>query len=313
MAENKKIKKAVILAGGLGTRFLPATLAIAKELFPISEKPILMYQLEDLASAGFTDILIVGNHLKESSFLSFIHPPKNYIEKVKMENKMMYLDDYNKLISKLENVSYVNQEIGSEFFNKHNGDNGEKLGSSIAILACKDWANGEPFMAINGDDYCVYDDGKSPSKELVDLFDKTGDYVVYGRACNKSEIYKYSSMVIGKKLYDGAFKMDDIIEKPKVEEAPSNIMGFAKYIFNSDVFDEILRSKPRTNGEYCITDIISDKAKKGLVSTCIFNGTYFDCGSKIGLQMAGNYVLLRDKQFKDALIQEFENMKNKLK
>lgn len=311
--ENKSnIKKAVILAGGLGTRFLPATLAIAKELFPVSDKPLLMYQLEDLVEGGFTDILIVGNHLKEASFLSFINPSNDYIEKVKMENKMGQLEGYNKLFSKIENISYINQEVGSKLFNESNNSNGEKLGSSIAILACREWANGEPFMAINGDDYCVYSDGKTISKQLADVFNKTGDYIVLGRECDINDISKYSSMELGESFGENSFKMNNIIEKPKKEEAPSNIMGFSRYIFTPDVFEEILNSEPRANGEYCITDIISKKAKQGRASTFIFKGHYFDCGSKIGLQMAGNYVLLKDEKLKQMLISEFEQIKNEL-
>lgn len=311
MDNKQKIKKAVVLAGGLGTRFLPATLAIAKELFPILDKPILMYQLEDLAKAGFTDILIVGNELKEKSFSSFIQPPRIYLEKVEQENKMMFLKEYNELFSKFKSVSYINQEIGSDLFNKYNNSKGEKRGSSIAILSCKEWANGEPFMAINGDDFCIYDDGKSSAKELVDIFEKTGDYVVYGRECAIKDISKYSSMTLGENLYGNAYKMIDIIEKPKMEEAPSNVMGFSKYIFSDDIFDEILSSSPRANGEYCITDIFTKKAREGKASTYIFNGTYFDCGNKIGLQMAGNYLLFKDNDNRKLVIEEFEKLKNK--
>ena len=305
-----KIHKAVILAGGLGTRFLPATLVVAKELFPICEQPILMYHLEDLAKAGITDILIVGNKLKEESFMTFITPPKEYLEKVEKDGKLNLLEKYNNLMEKFNSFTYINQEIGSDYFNKENNVTGEQRGSSIAILSCKEWAKGEPFIVFNGDDFCVYPDGTATASDLINVYNQTGDYVVYGREVSRDLIYKYSSMVIGEKhLSCNGFKMNDIIEKPVKGTEPSNIMGFAKYVFTGDVFDRILKSKPRKNGEFCITDVISDVAREGKTSTCIFDGLYYDCGSRLGLQMAGNYVLFKDGEDKEALIEQFDKLK----
>ena len=309
---NQKIKKAVILAGGLGTRFLPATLALAKELFPICEKPILMYHLEDLAKAGVTDVLIVGNKLKEDSFSSFLNPSKEYMDKIISDGKLSFLEEYNDIMSKVK-VSYINQEVAEDYFSEVNKLDKKCRGSSIAILACKDWANGEPFMVFNGDDFCVYDDGRSVSGELIKVYDNTNDYIILGREVEIEKISSYSSMKLGEKLTnENSYKLLDIIEKPKKEEAPSNIMGFARYVFNADVFEKILVSKPNNKGEYCITDVISEVAQNGNASTCIFTGNYFDCGSKLGLQMAGNYVLMQDKNNRDFIISELERLKNNL-
>lgn len=306
---NKKIKKAAILAGGLGTRFLPATLALAKELFPICDKPILMYILEDLLSAGITDILIIGNKLKENSFKSFISPSQEYLEKVKEDKKESYLTDYNELMSRIT-ISYVNQEEGTQLFKTYNNTEKNVRGSSIAVLACKEWANGEPFVVINGDDFCMYDDKHSVVGEVVEVYNYTNDYVVLGKVIDIDSVSKYSSMKLNRPLFnDKTFKIDDIIEKPKKEEAPSNIMGFSKYIFKGDVFDRILKSKPRPNGEYCLTDVLSDVAKEGNLSTAIFTGNYYDCGSKQGLLMAGNFILMQDKDLKKYLIEEFDKLR----
>jgi len=305
----KKIKKAVILAGGLGTRFLPATLALAKELFPICEKPILMYHIEDLIKAGITEVLIIGNKLKEDSFNSFINPSNEYLDKIKKDNKLSFLDSYNSLKSSLNDLSYINQEIGSDYLRQHKNLDVEQRGSSIAILACKDWVKDEPFLVFNGDDFLEYPSGESVSKSLVDLYAETGDNIVFGREVNLDDIYKYSSISLAEKLkVKNSYKIHDIIEKPKKEEAPSNIMGFARYVFNSEIFDKILNSSPRANGEYCITDVISELAKENKVSTYIFDGHYFDCGSKLGLQMAGNYLLMKDSNNRKLLIDEFERI-----
>ena len=304
-----KIRKAVVLAGGLGTRFLPGTLVLAKELFAIKGEPILMYHLRELADAGITDILIVGNKLKEESFNSFINPPKEYLEKIEKDGKLSLLQSYNDLKARFHSISYVNQEIGSDEFEKANKTGGQARGSSIAILAARKWAKGEPFMVVNGDDLCKYLDGKSPASELVDVFEKTGDYVIYGKEIPRELAYKYSSMVIGEAIPGGkGFKMNDIVEKPAPGTEPSNIMGFARYIFTSDVFDEIIHSAPRPNGEFCITDVISTVAKKGRVSTCIFDGAYYDCGSYMGFQMAGNFLLAEKPEEREKLKDELKTM-----
>lgn len=314
LSQNSKVKKAVIIAGGLGMRFLPATLVVAKELFPICEQPILMYHLEDLVKAGITDVLIVGNHLKEDSFMSFINPPDEYLEKVEKDGKKPLLDKYYNLMNKFTSFTYINQEIGSDYFNAKNQSTGEKRGSSIAILSCLEWANGEPFMVINGDDFLVYKDGKSPCGELVEVYNKTEDYIIYGREVDRNLIYKYSSMVLGDAHTScSGYKMNDIIEKPEKGTEPSNIMGFARYIFNNDVFERIINSNPRQNGEYCITDVISDVAKEGKASTCIFDGLYYDCGSRLGLQMAGNYILFNDENDKKALVEHIDKLKELFK
>ena len=314
--EKFEIKKAVILAGGLGTRFLPATLVLAKELFPIGDKPALMYHLENLQKAGIKEVLIVGNKLKEESFKSFLTPSEEYITKVKNDNKLSFLESYYNVMNGFDSVSYINQEVGSNLFNEKNGGDEFRRGSSIAILACKEWANGEAFMVINGDDLCAYPDKNAPNIEarLISLFNKTGDYIIVGKKMNRELIYKYSSMVLKEELeQENCYKMADIIEKPAKGTEPSDVIGCARYIYTSDVFDRILTSSPRANGEFCITDLISDVAKEGKVSTCIFDGLYFDCGSMVGLQMAGAYLLLSDDSTKNLYLEEFEKLKNILK
>lgn len=309
-SKSMKVRKAVILAGGLGTRFLPATLVVAKELFPICEQPILMYHLEDLARAGITDVLIVGNKLKQRSFKNFISPPGDYLKRISEDGKDGFLEKYSALMKRFNSVSYINQEVGELIF-KENGGRGCVRGSSVAILACKRWVRGEPFLVVNGDDFCVYGDNRSVAGELIDLFERTGDYIVYGKEVDRDLISKYSSMALGEKIGPaGCFKMADIIEKPLKGTEPSNIMGFARYIFGCDIFDKILSSSPRQNGEYCITDVLTMLAREGRVSTRIFGGLYYDCGSRLGLQMAGNYVLFAEEGEKNALISQFDMLKS---
>ena len=181
MIENRiNVKKAVILAGGLGTRFLPGVLAVAKELVTIGTKPILMYQMEDLAKAGITDILIIGNKLKEKSFQNFITPSEEYIEKIIQDGKRSLLDEYYELMNKVK-VTYLNQYEKEQIIDgkAYVNENHEMRGSSGAVYTAKNWANGEPFIVVNGDDLCIYPDGKSATKDVVDVFAATGKTVEY--------------------------------------------------------------------------------------------------------------------------------------
>lgn len=299
--ENKKqVKKAMILAGGLGTRFLPATLCLAKELFPIGNMPIIMYHIQDLVKAGINDILIVGNKLKEESFKNFLSPDKDYLDKIESDGKLSMLEKYNDIMSKVT-ITYVNQDDETFTYDGETYENsalGER-GSAIAINAGKDWAKDEPFVCLNGDDLCFYLDGKSMTKEVVDIYNATGDIVVYGKELPREVMYKYSSMVLGEEVANGkGAKMLDIIEKPATGTEPSNIMGFCRYILNKDFFERIFETKPRPNGEYNMTDVLQGMAQDGLASMCLFTGDYFDCGSEMGYAKANMYVVEHKDELK---------------
>lgn len=302
--ENKKqIKKAIILAGGLGTRFLPATLCLAKELFPIGNKPIIMYHINDLVKAGIDDILIVGNALKEDSFRQFLNPSKEYLTKVESDGKMPLLSDYFELMDKVK-ITYVNQDAEKFLYNGqvYNNEGLGERGSSIAILAAKGWTNGEPFVVLNGDDLCFYKDGRSITSEVLDIYDQTGDCVVYGKELPRDVIWKYSSMDLGNIVANGrGSKVNDIIEKPEKGTEPSNIMGFCRYVLNDEFFKRIFTVKPRPNGEWNMTDVLQSLARDGMLSTCIFGGDYFDCGSMSGYALANAYVAINDESSKNAV------------
>lgn len=299
LIENQyKVKKAVILAGGLGTRFLPGTLAVAKELVTIGNKPILMYQLEDLLKAGINDVLIVGSKLKEESFRNFINPPEEYINKIIADGKLPLLEEYFNLMKDIK-ITYLNQydryqEIDGQTFENPNY---EMRGSSGAVYTAINWAQGEPFVVVNGDDLCIYPDGKSATQEVIDIFASTGKTVEYAKEMPRDQIYKYSSIVFGDPVANGkGFEMLDIVEKPEPGTEPSNFMGFARYVFDNSVFEGILNSKPRKNGEFCITDVVQTMSRAGNGATCIFDGEYFDCGSMAGYALANAYMGLANPE-----------------
>lgn len=299
--ENKKqVKKAMILAGGLGTRFLPATLCLAKELFPIGNMPIMMYHIADLVKAGVDDILVVGNKLKEESFKNFLTTSQEYLNKIESDGKMGMLAKYNDIMSKVK-ITYVNQDDETFTYDGKTYKNsalGER-GSAIAINAGKDWAKDDPFVVLNGDDLCFYLDGRSMTQEVIDVYNATGDIVVYGKELPREVMYKYSSMVIGDEVAGGkGAKMLDIIEKPATGTEPSNIMGFCRYVLNKEFFDRIFKANPRPNGEYNMTDVLQNMAQDGLASMCLFTGNYFDCGSENGYASANMFVVEHKDELK---------------
>ena len=298
MIENRiNVRKAVILAGGLGTRFLPGTLAVAKELVTIGNNPILMYQLQDLLKAGVDDILIVGSKLKEESFRNFITPSEEYLEKITADGKRPLMQEYFDLMKDVK-ITYLNQYDKVQVIDgkTYENPNYEMRGSSGAVYTAMNWTNGEPFVVVNGDDLCIYPDGKCATKEVVDVFAATGKTVEYAKEMPRDQIYKYSAIVFGNPVANGlGFEMLDIVEKPEPGTEPSNFMGFARYVFDAGVFEEILNSKPRANGEYCITDVVQKLSREGNGATCIFDGEYFDCGSMSGYALANAYVGLLNK------------------
>ncbi len=307
--ENKQqVKKAMILAGGLGTRFLPATLCLAKELFPIGNRPIIMYHIEDLIKAGIDDILIVGNALKADSFSQFLNPSEEYLKKIESDGKLPLLADYFDMMNKVK-ITYVNQDAEKFLYHGEVYENeglGQR-GSAIAILAGRGWANGEPFVVLNGDDLCFYKDGTSMTQEVVDIYNQTGDCVVYGKEMPRDMMWKYSSMVLGDDVANGkGAKIHDIIEKPERGTEPSNIMGFCRYVLNEEFFKRIFTVKPRPNGEWNMTDVLQSLAQSGLMSTCIFGGDYFDCGSMSGYALANSYVASNDKDSSAAVKEGLE-------
>ena len=287
---TKKVTKAMLLGGGFGTRFLPGTLLLAKELFPIGSKPIIMYQLEDLLKAGITDVLIVGNEIKRDSFMQFLNPSDVYLDKVGRDHPN--LRELNFLREHM-NIQYVDQPL-------------HLRGSAMAIATGIEWAGDDPFIVLNGDDLCFYEDGRSVVQDVIDTYETTGNNVVFGKKIPTVVAGKYSAMVVGDQVGKKSFNVQSIIEKPteadleKVIAASAGkqglnnyevIMSFAKYVLDRRFLEAIFTTPVRSNGEVNMTDTLAYLASQGQVSTSIFDGIYFDCGSERGYASANMFVV----------------------
>ena len=186
-------------------------------------------------------------------------------EEMKNEGKFGLLKELNEIIDNME-FTFIYQ--------------GKKRGTGAALYYAKEWTNGKPFAFMYGDDFCK-NNKKPVIGQLMKAYEKTGKTVVGAKQVPLDDISKYSSIKIGKKLFDRCNEMIGIIEKPKKEEAPSNLSGMARYVFTQEIFDEIPKCKPSANGEVYLTDAIERLAQKGRTVCFEFDGKYFDGGNKL--------------------------------
>lgn len=267
------IKKCLFPAAGYGTRFLPATKAMPKEMLPILTKPLIQYGVEEAVSAGLHTMAIVtgrGKRALEDHFdISY-----ELEHQIKGGSKESLLDEIRELITKCT-FSYTRQV--------------EMKGLGHAILTGETLIGNEPFAVILADDLC-YCEEKSILAQMVEVYEKYQCSVVAIEEVPLEETHKYG--VIAGKLIDGSeniYRVTDMVEKPDAKDAPSNLAIIGRYILTPDIFD-ILRETPAgKNGEIQITDALLAQAKKGKVIGYKFKGKRFDCGSVDGFVEATNW------------------------
>lgn len=261
---NETVEQAVILLGGLGTRFLPATKIIPKEFFPINNNPAVMYHLQELYDSGIKRICIVISK-KKKSIMKFFQQDEKLNQSLKNLGREHIMDEYNNLMNNLQ-IDFV-------FQGKHNGSGG-------AIYSAKKWTQGKPFALILGDDICKANPNQKPAtKQLISAFEKTGKCVIGAKQFPIELVPRYSSIVINEKLFDNCFSVSNIIEKPK--NPPTNLVGLARYILTNDIFDELLKCPLFENGEIRFTDALTILSKQGKVVCLEFDAKYYDCGNKL--------------------------------
>lgn len=272
----KPIRKAVIPAAGFGTRFLPATKAMPKEMLPIVDKPTIQYIVEEILASGIDEILIISGHAKRAIEDHFDSSPE--LETHLYEHgKIELLKEIQKISS--ITVHYVRQ--------KH------MRGLGDAILCAKTFMDHEPFAVILGDDV-VYNEGEPALRQLMDVYEETGATVLGCQEVAKEAVSSYGivkgTMPAGKNY----MKVQDMIEKPSIEEAPSRMAVLGRYIITPDVFPILEETKPGKGGEIQLTDALRVMAHNENVYACNFKGRRYDVGSKEGfLEATVEYALRR--------------------
>ena len=288
--KTTKIKKVVIPVAGFGTRFLPATKAIPKEMLPIIDKPLIEYAVDEAVDAGIEEVIFITSHTKiaiENHFDSNFELE----EKLLRSNKENFIPLINPEKYKNIRFTYVRQK--------------SMKGLGDAILHASHLINNEPFAIILADDLIISE--KSCLQQLMDIHEKT-DLSVIG--VNKVPDNKVSSYgVIDPSDHDsGSIQIKDIIEKPTFENAPSNLAVVGRYILSSDIFSYLEKVSEDKTNEIQLTDAIKMMLADEKILACEYAGDKFDCGSKSGYVEATVYMALKDEHIKLDL-QKYFNIK----
>ncbi|MBU2705175.1 UTP--glucose-1-phosphate uridylyltransferase GalU [Zooshikella marina] len=265
------IKKCLFPAAGYGTRFLPATKSMPKEMMPIVNKPLIEYGVEEALDAGLNEICIVTGRGKRALADHF---DTNYEleHQIKGTSKEETLKDIRHLIESCT-FSYTRQR--------------EMKGLGHAILTGRAIIGDEPFAVVLADDLCIHPDDGVLS-QMVRLYNQFRCSIVAIQEVPKDQTHKYG-VIAGDIIREDLFRITDMIEKPKPENAPSNLAIIGRYILTPDIFDIIRDTPPGKNGEVQITDALLSQAKSGCVLGYKFKGKRFDCGSIEGYIEATNY------------------------
>ena len=282
----KKVTKAVIPAAGLGTRVLPATKAQPKEMLVIVDKPSLQYIVEELVESGITDIVIVTGRNKNSieDHFDYSYELENTLEK----------DGKDELLEKIENLS----TMANIFYVRQNLPKG--LGH--AILKAKPFIGDDPFVIALGDDI-VYNPEKPVAKQLIDVYEKYGSSIVGCQEVEEKDISKYGIVKPIERLDNNTCVIEDFIEKPSLEEAPSKFACLGRYLLTGKIFKYLEEVKPGKGGEIQLTDAILDMLKDGeRVLSYNFEGKRYDIGNKVGLLKANIEFGLKNEETREELL-----------
>lgn len=288
-----KVRKAIIPAAGLGTRFLPATKAQPKEMLPIVDKPTIQYIIEEAVAAGIQDIIIVTGRNKRSIEDHFDRSIELELELER--NGKQELLDMVRPISEMANIHYIRQK--------------EPKGLGHAILTARHFIGGEPFAVLLGDDVVV---SKKPClRQMMDVFEEYKTTILGVQKVAHEVVNKYG-IVDCKHIDDRVYKVKDLVEKPKVEDAPSDIAILGRYIVSPEIFRYLESQDAGAGGEIQLTDALRRMAQDEAMYAYDFKGHRYDVGTKPGFLQANIEFALRNdetkKEMKEYLEALHENM-----
>ncbi len=275
-----KITKAVIPAAGLGTRFLPVTKSMPKEMLPIIDTPAIHYVVKEAVEAGLDDIIIITGRGKRAVEDYFDESPEleMYLKKTNKDDLLKIIKE----ISSMVNVHYIRQK--------------DPKGLPDAILAAEKHIGDEPFAVLLGDDIIL---SETPcTKQLIDVYNTYQSSVIAVQDVPREKINRYGA-VKATKLNDTAhelYQVEHIVEKPKSEEAPSTLAAIGRYVFTPDIFDAMKQTTPGKNNELQIADSINILSKTQKVYACAFKGKRYDIGDKLGyIQAIIDFAMKNDE------------------
>ncbi|NOU88996.1 UTP--glucose-1-phosphate uridylyltransferase GalU [Paenibacillus sp. LMG 31460] len=279
-----KVRKAIIPAAGLGTRFLPATKAMPKEMLPIVDKPTIQYIVEEAVESGIEDIIIVtgkGKRAIEDHFDNSFELEQNLLEKGKIE----LLNEVLKS-SKMVDIHYIRQK--------------EAKGLGHAVWCARKFIGNEPFAVLLGDD--IVQAGKPCLRQMIEQYDRYKSSIIGVQRVSEDEVSKYG-IIDGKEIHDRLYCLNNLVEKPKKNEAPSNIAIMGRYILSPKIFKILDDQKPGTGDEIQLTDAIAELNRNEAVYAYNFEGTRYDVGEKMGFIKTTIDFALQREELRHSLIE----------
>lgn len=262
----KKIKKALIPAAGFGTRFLPQTKAMPKEMLPIVDKPVIQYVVEEVVASGINDIIIVTGSNKRAIEDHFDNPSEDLVQNLVNTDKIELLEQIKK-ISAMANFIYIRQK--------------GPYGNGVPVLCGEAVIEDEPFAVLWGDEFIT----ASPPRlsQMIPIYEKYGGVVISGVKIEKREDLSRYGIADLEKVEGNVYKIKTIMEKPEPKQAPSNIAAHGAYILPPEIFSALKRVKPGRNGEIWLVDAINLLKDEGvsIYAVVVENAIYYDTGNKL--------------------------------
>ena len=287
-----KVRKAVIPAAGLGTRFLPATKAMPKEMLPIVDKPTLQYIIEEAVESGIEEILIITGRNKTS-----IEDHFDKSIELEMELEKKGKTDLLKIVkdvADLVTIHYIRQK--------------EPKGLGHAIYCAKSFVGNEPFAVMLGDD--IVDNHKPCLGQMLEMYNQYKTTILGVQEVPKKDTNKYG-IVDGKQIEDRTYKVKTLVEKPEVDKAPSNIAILGRYIINPAIFEILENTKPGKGGEIQLTDALNELATIEAMYAYVFEGRRHDVGDKLGFLEATVEFALKREDLREGFLSYLEGIVEK--
>lgn len=290
---KQKITKAIIPVAGLGTRFLPLSKTVPKELWPLAEKPVIQYIVEEAMNSGIKEIIFVVKPQKEKQLVLDYFRGKLSSKKI---SSARYKSHFAKALNDLEKIS---QNISfSSVVQK------EPLGDGHAILQAKNLVKNEPCAVLWADDVI---ESKTPCLlQMIKAFEKY-ERPIIGVSKVPSESFQFYGMIDGKKIEKQIYQINKIVEKPTIKESPSDLAIVGRYIINPDMFEKLENSSFNQKGELLFVDaFLSELKNKKNIYACEFEGKWLECGNKLAWIKSNLYLALKHPQFGPEL-KKFKN------
>lgn len=281
-----RVKKAVIPAAGFGTRFLPATKTVPKELFPIVDRPILLYIIEECVRAGIEDIVLIAGRGK-TAIEDFFDVSFELETTLELAGKTDQLDELRKIRSQVNLISVRQRQA---------------LGLGHAVLTAEVAIGNDPFAVLLGDEIILPDKNEDGGiGELIALYEKTGRSSVAVLEVAASDVSKYGIVQVDDPDEHGIWQVRGVVEKPTPAEAPSRLALPGRYVFSPEIFEDLRQINPSKNGEFQLTDAMTLMAQRNGLQASRIGGRRFDAGDKLGFLQANIEEGLRHPEIGPAL------------